>query len=480
MLSNLTSHISGFLPQAVQHRNRVILLLLVLALGLFVRALTANFIQAHFNDSAWFQFGSYAVFDRQAQAVLDGKESFFWINDSSRTDLIQYPPGYRLWVAVLYGICHTRTPSVVQRVQLVLDAFSVLVLVGIGATAFGWTTGIVAGFLMALSPLFALAGATPNADAPTSWFVLAGVLMLVMSFKHASVIWAIGAGFMIGVACWLRVNPFFLVLVWGLVLTLLGRAPRRKRICVGLATVLGAALTISPVVVRNLVVFYPEVVTNGLSIGVNLWEGIGDTSRGREFGAPASDAEMIAQDRHEMGLPADAPLQLFWPDGIRRDRMRTQKSLAVIRSHPFWFAGIMMKRIWGHLKFAGSPAPHVGSMGINVTSQKCLPPARQHGPLAILVTALGMIQSVLRYLQLPLILIGIAVAWRTNWRITALLLTTILYYLLTMSVGHSEIRYGLPMQALLLLFASVAIRRLSTALRNQFSPQPSSRAQAMS
>ena len=40
--------------------------------------------------------------------------------------------------------------------------------------------------------------------------------------------------------------------------------------------------------------------------------------------------------------------------------------------------------------------------GINVTSRKCLSPNSQHGVLAVGVNALGMFQSVVRYLFLPL------------------------------------------------------------------------------
>src|SRR5438132_2676183 len=116
--------------------NRILFLLSIVALAFAVRALTANFIRAHFNDPAWFQFGSYAVFDRQAQDVLDGKESFFRIPDSSRTDLIQYPPGYRVWMAAIYAATGDRAPVSVQRVQLVLDSLSVLLIVGIGASAY--------------------------------------------------------------------------------------------------------------------------------------------------------------------------------------------------------------------------------------------------------------------------------------------------------------------------------------------------------
>jgi len=118
---------------------------LILALAIAVRSLTASFLRAHFDDPGWFQFGSYVVFDRQAQNILDHKEPMFWINDSSRTDQIIYPPGYPLWVAAIYGATGDRSPVAVQRVQLVLDSLAVLLLVGIGATAFRWSIGIAAG-----------------------------------------------------------------------------------------------------------------------------------------------------------------------------------------------------------------------------------------------------------------------------------------------------------------------------------------------
>ena len=83
--------------------------------------------------------------------------------------------------------------------------------------------------------------------------------------------------------------------------------------------------------------------------------------------------------------------------------------------------------------------------------------------MALSVNVLGMSQSVWRYLALPLMLCGLFLSFRKDWRTTGVLLATVLYYLATLAVGHSEIRYGLPMQGLLIVFAAVAVCWLGAA-----------------
>lgn len=449
-------------------------LLFIVSLAFTVRALTANFIRAHFDDPAWFQFGSYAVFDRQAQAILDRQEPLFWISDSSRTDRIIYPPGYPLWMAFIYALTGARSPASVQRVQMVLDSLSVLLLVGIGTTAYRWSVGLVAGTLAALSPLLAAGGATPNADALTSWLVLGAVWFLLLAAKTEStrgntlvsqrIAYAAAAGALLGLASWFRVNPLLLFVAWPAALLLFVRATWRLRLWLSGALVLSTLLVISPVVIRNLVVFYPQVAPIGLGVGWNLWAGIGETERGAEFGAPCCDQQMIEQDRREMGRDGDPAVGLFWPDGIRRDQERGRKALEVIKAHPLWYSGVMARRLWGHLKFAGKPVPNVGSAGFNVTSRRSLSPDDQSGIFAPLVNALGMIQSVMRYLALPLMLVGVGLSLRKDWRTTGLILTTVFYYLASLAISHSEIRYGLPMQALLFVFAGMTICWMSARL----------------
>ncbi|PYS72716.1 MAG: hypothetical protein DMF69_06935, partial [Acidobacteria bacterium] len=88
----------------------------------------------------------------------------------------------------------------------------------------------------------------------------------------------------------------------------------------------------------------------------------------------------------------------------------------------------------------------------------CLPPNWQGGATALGVTVLGMVQSVARYLLLPMAVLGVYSALRSNATTACLLLVTVIYYLVPGTVGHPEIRYMLPMHAILIVFAGEGLR----------------------
>ena len=442
------------------------LLLLVLVLSFTVRGLTTRFVRDHLGDPSWFQSGTYARFDQQAQNILDGKASAFWIDDAANTDAAVYPPGYSLWIAFIYKLTGERSAEAVQIVQWVLDALSILLIVGVGATAFDFRVGLTAGFLAALAPVLALNGATPLADAPAAWLIVAGFWLLLLAWQKQNLWCACGAGAFVGASCWLRANALLLAFAWAFALFLIVRGAWQKRLRLSLGLILGTALLVTPLLIRNAIGFHAFVPT-GLGLGTNLWEGIGETERAAEFGAVIGDANLVEQERKELGLPPDAPLTLYSPNGVARDRARTRKALRVITAHPMWYSGVMLKRMWGMLKFAGEPIPYYGSMGINITSKKTLPAAWQGSPLAIPITLLGMVQSVYRYLALPLILGGLYFALRLKRQVTWLLLASVLYYLIIGSALHMEIRYGLAMQSLLLIFAAVCIMQVVDWIRGR-------------
>jgi 4-amino-4-deoxy-L-arabinose transferase-like glycosyltransferase len=455
-----SSNGSTRLPSRAVLYRRLLAIFFILAIAFSVRALTANFLRAHLDDAGWFPYGIYGAFDATAQDWLDGRASIFWIDDPARTDRAIYAPGYPLWLAFIYKLSGSRSPATIQNVQWVLDSLAVLLVIGAGVTAFGWRIGLWAGGIAALWPLLATYGAVPLADAPTTWIVVAAAWMLLLAAQRKSVGWAVGAGALIGVSCWLRANAMFLVFFWAVAILLFARASWRRRATLAGSIIVAGLLLISPVVFRNAVTFHAFVPT-GLGAGTNLLEGIGETERGaKEFGAPPNDRDVVEQERLAANASAGPSFDLYYPDGIQRDRARTRRALAIIQQHPFWYAGSVIRRMTAVLKYAGEPNGVYGSAGVNVTSKKTLSPERQGGLLAFFVNALGMFQSVLRYVLLPLMIFGVILACRLDWRTTALIMTTIFYYLVVGSLIHTHIRYGLPMHALLTIFAGLALIRI--------------------
>lgn len=438
-------------------RKHLLIFLLLLATALSVRVLTLNFMRMHLHERAWFQPGSYVIFETQARDILAGRQNLFWIDDPSRTELAQYPPAFPWFVAVVYKLSGNHSPYSTQIVVWLIDFFaSIGLITGIAVTAFGWRVGIAAAFLASLSPLLAMYGAWPSADAPTSWFVLAASWALLVAVKRASLRLALLAGVLLGIACWFRVNPLYLAPAWAVALALFIKTTWRDRLKMSGAVLFGTVVTIAPIVVRNYITF-PDFTPTGGTIGTNLWEGLGETELGRKNGFAVNDDKMIESERIKMGLPADFPIQAQWPDGIRRDRERTRESLAFIKQHPVWYAGVMLKRMWAMLKVAGDPLPYSASNGINVTSTKTLSPAWQGGAVSVGVTLLGMVQSVVRYLFLPLVVVGLCVGVRRNLTATVILGTVILYFLIPGTAGHTEFRYMLAMYGLLTVFAGTGV-----------------------
>ena len=290
---------------------------------------------------------------------------------------------------------------------------------------------------------------------------------MLLATKRDSLAWAIVSGALLGFACWLRVNPLYLSFFLALALLLFwNRAAWRRRLKLASGVVGATLLVVSPIVVRNYLVF-PDFTPTGGTLGTNLWEGLGETELGRQHGFRLGDHLMLERERIKMGVPADVRFDIMWPDGIRRENQRTRESLAIIKQHPVWYAGVMLQRMWGMLKIAGDPSPYYGSAGINVTSKKTLPPERHDGLLSLLVNLLGMVQSVTRYLLLPLAAAGTVLAARQQRLMTALLLATIFYYLVPGSAAHTEIRYVLPVHCLLPVFAGVALTYAWEVLHNK-------------
>ena len=92
--------------------------------------------------------------------------------------------------------------------------------------------------------------------------------------------------------------------------------------------------------------------------GIVLWEGIADAG-GERFGAHRLDLDVAADEAERFG---DARYANWWasPDGIRRDRDRMRRSLAVIAEHPLWFVAASVRRAVEILDVAKAAPPVAG------------------------------------------------------------------------------------------------------------------------
>jgi hypothetical protein len=109
-----------------------------------------------------------------------------------------------------------------------------------------------------------------------------------------------------------------------------------------LAVVCGTLLIVVPLTLRNAIVFH-RFIPLSLGAGQTLLEGIADYDHEGRFGIPQTDMGIMKQEAEIYQRP-DYYGTLFKPDGVERERARLSRGFAVIRSHPFWFAGVMTKR----------------------------------------------------------------------------------------------------------------------------------------
>jgi hypothetical protein len=242
---------------------------------------------------------------------------------------------------------------------------------------------------------------------------------------------------------------------------------------------IAAVLTVAPITVRNYLL-YGELVLVRIGVGIVLWEGMGEYGGG-QFGAVVSDVEVAQQEALWYNEPSYAG---SWqtPDGIKRDRDRVRRGLAVIRAHPFWFSGTVIQRMGAMfdytaqapLVFRSSDAKlrEAGAQARFETEWKA---ARRGRPVRAAEDsdvsaghtlafgygiswarpALRALQRVVKETMLLFIMIGAPVGFLASRRRALFILVVPLYYLLAQGLLHTEFRYTIPMHYFLFVFAAI-------------------------
>lgn len=371
----------------------------------------------------------------------NGAASFFDASSpTSDPDLLGHPPGYPVLLALLYSAFGERDAAA-QIFQIVCDSLAAALVLLIAAELLPFGSALIASSMAALAPQFCWNSVLLLPDTLAVLPVLLAVLLLLHARERHGLIKTLAAGALVGVSCWLRANALLLAPFLLLLVPLLNGRGRRLR--PALALVGGAILVVAPLTIRNAVVF-GHFIPVSLGAGQTLVEGIGDYDPGRRFGLPDTDIELIRQEAEIYQRPEYAD-SLFTPDGFERDRARTLRALAVIRSHPLWFASVMVRRAASMLRLERTP----------LTSTAPVSEGWTHVPrLAVRAVQKLFITAIV----LPLVLLGACLLVRArNFRALAALLAVPLYYLCVQSALHTEYRYVLAVQYFLFVLAAATL-----------------------
>ena len=426
---------------------------------------------------AW-RYDEAAVGIRRGEGILWPREP-----DPARTGLLARPPGYPLYLALVYGALG-RSFFAAQLVQNVLTSAGCVLLTLAAARLAGWGVGIGGGLIAALSPHLAFSSNFLLPDALSALPLLAALVVLARAHPGPRAGWWTSAlaGALVGAGVWLRPNVMLLAPLLAAMIVVIAR--ERRRALGHAAALLGAALaTIAPITLRNHAVF-GEWVPVSINGGLTLWQGVADAG-GEAEGAFRRDKLVMAEEAERYGNPR---YREWWaePDGIFRDRERYRRARAVIRAHPLLYARVVAGRALEMLSYAEPGPPRLSAddtaaelrsrtedddagdvrehdLARRPADERWLAPGRV---AAALRPVLGAAQSVMVPVLTPLALLGAAIILAARWRSGLLLLALPLYYLATESFFLYEWRVAVPMHYALFACAAVPLVAAWAALRS--------------
>jgi len=271
--------------------------------------------------------------------------------DTGDAQMLMHPPGYSILLVALYGEDLTgHFYESLRWVQVILDSFATALVLVIAAELLPFGLAVVAGSIAALSPHLAFYSTYGTPDSLSVPPILLSVYLVIRAIKRPRLVTVAAAGAMVGLSCWLRANALLLAPVLAVVVWLL--VERSKRLRYAFALVCATITVIAPITIRNWMVFHTFVPLS-LASGVNLVEGIANYDKEDRFGMPKDHRAILKKDAEWHGRP-DYAFKTWRPDGIKRDRERFARGLAVIRSNPGWFLGVMIRRAAFMFKYNSS------------------------------------------------------------------------------------------------------------------------------
>ena len=331
----------------LSNKSRVHLLVicaLIFLSGLGVRLLHQQDGQAELFRKGTMMKGLIKPYWRQAERIIEEGIILF---PRERTDpgdarLLLHPPGYSIFLAAVSRVLGNLKDLLkpVQIIQVFGDALTALLVFFIAAELLPRGVAIIAAMLVAISPHLAYYSLWLSPDSLAVLPILIAVYLVIRAIGRPRLVTVIAAGVMIGLSCWLRSNGLLLAPFLAVVMLPLFEPGKRWRYALAMAAAM--MVTISPITIRNWVVYH-HFVPLTLASGINLIQGIAEYDRDGRFGMPLGDGDAKQKDIEWNNRP-DYAKGLWEPDGIERDRVRFAHGLAVVKSNPGWFLGAMLRR----------------------------------------------------------------------------------------------------------------------------------------
>lgn len=466
-MASHSSQQSSRTSRLLKSRHTIAALIFLIAFG--VRFLTWHDTRLEVGKV---QYGVTADYKRIAQMMRDGGVKAFFLSTSplANPNTLGHPPGYSILLALTDSIYSNPR---IQFLQITIDALSAVLIFLIVAELFSIGTATVAGVLAAFAPQFAWNSVLLLPDTLAVFPILLAVYLLARATKRPRLVTFIIIGALIGTSCWLRANAMLMTVFFATVPLLLQTREGASRMLAthrkptpadiktsagdpadggapvwrySLAIVGGTILLIAPLTIRNAVVFY-RFIPVSLGAGQTLLEGIADYDPQQRFGIPPTDVEIQQQEANTSHRPEYAKA-LFDPDGIERERARLSRGFAVIRSHPFWFAGVMARRASTMLRMERVPRN---------------PRTVVHAVQRVFITAV----------ILPLAMFGLLIViFRKESAPLVLLLIVPVYYFVVQSIVHTEYRYVMAVVYFMFAFAAVGIMWIGSFAYTKVIPSP--------
>lgn len=434
-------------------RRKFLLVILIFFTALGVRLLNW---QDHHPEALAVQTSVALNYKHQARLIqANGVASLYDASSATNNpDLLGHPPGYPILLSFIYRVA-PESDTATQLLQIVLDSLAAVIIVLIAFEFFPTAVGLIVGLMAAFAPQFSWNSLTLLPDSPATLPILLAVLLIARTRRQSNrarrshLLSLLAAGALIGVSCWLRANA--LLLVPFLALSFLFICERGARLRPALVLICGALLIIGPLTIRNRIAF-GKFIPVSLGAGQTLIEGIADYNTDGSLGLPQTDMELIRGEAETSHRP-DYANSLFTPDGIERDRARMARGFAVIRAHPFWFAGVMVRRAASMLRLERTPL-RLAATNSGVWSLL-------HWPLRTLQTLF------ITALFLPLTLIGAGILfYRRQFQTLAIVLVVPFYYFCIQSALHTEYRYVYVIHYFLFVLAAVAVHAIGCKVRS--------------